>query len=358
EGKKDRTGLRISAIFTILVTSTFLTMFPLWAKRTRWLPLWALIFARYFGAGVIIATAFIHLLSPAFEAIGPMSCVGVTGGWQNYPWPVAITMTSFMLVFLMGFGSEWYLERRFDHNHSHQEQQGDPEGNSALSRSVTNTPRADSHQNHQFLHSSDQDAPVRSLAASPREEKGSEDASPSRCSTADTVMPDAKLDMAVRNQIISFCVLEFGVMFHSVIIGLNLGVTGRELPTLFPVVAVHQAFEGLGIGARLSMIPFSKRLRWIPWTACILYGLTTPVAIAIGMGIANQYNPASFKAKIVSGVLDSISAGILMYTGLVELLARDFLFNPDRTRDNKQISLMLVCLLSGVGLMALLGRWA
>jgi zinc transporter 1/2/3 len=61
---------------------------------------------------------------------------------------------------------------------------------------------------------------------------------------------------------------------------------------------------------------------------------------------------------VVSGVLDSMSAGILIYTGLVELLARDFLFNPLRTKDNKRLAFMITCVFLGAGLMALLGKWA
>jgi zinc transporter 1/2/3 len=63
-------------------------------------------------------------------------------------------------------------------------------------------------------------------------------------------------------------------------------------------------------------------------------------------------------ANIVSGVLDSMSAGILIYTGLVELLARDFLFNDELTRDSKRLSFMVFCVFLGAALMALLGKWA
>lgn len=70
------------------------------------------------------------------------------------------------------------------------------------------------------------------------------------------------------------------------------------------------------------------------------------------------YNSGSYTAHVVSGVLDSMSAGILIYTGLVELLARDFLFNPTRTKDNKRLAFMLGCVFVGAGLMALLGKWA
>jgi zinc transporter 1/2/3 len=55
-------GARVSALFVILVTSTGTTLFPVLATRvTKFkIPLYVYLFARYFGAGVIIATAFIQ----------------------------------------------------------------------------------------------------------------------------------------------------------------------------------------------------------------------------------------------------------------------------------------------------------
>ena len=134
-------------------------------------------------------------------------------------------------------------------------------------------------------------------------------------------------------------------------------MAGDEFNTLYPVLVFHQSFEGLGIGARRSAIPF-KPGSWLPWILCSAYGLTTPIAIAIGLGLRTTYNPNSYTADVVSGVLDAVSAGILIYTGLVELLARDFLFNPMRSKDNKRLVFMVVCVLVGAGVMALLGKWA
>lgn len=54
-------GARVSSIFVILVTSTFVTLFPVLATRTKIkIPLYVYLFARYFGAGVIVATAFVQ----------------------------------------------------------------------------------------------------------------------------------------------------------------------------------------------------------------------------------------------------------------------------------------------------------
>lgn len=65
QGENDydgRMGARISALFVILIVSSAATFFPVLAARVKWLRIniYVYLFARYFGAGVIIATAFIQ----------------------------------------------------------------------------------------------------------------------------------------------------------------------------------------------------------------------------------------------------------------------------------------------------------
>lgn len=61
------------------------------------------------------------------------------------------------------------------------------------------------------------------------------------------------------------------------------------------------------------------KYHWIPVGGALLYGITTPIGIAAGLGVRTTYNPGSATASIVSGVMDSLSSGILIYTGLVEV---------------------------------------
>lgn len=342
-------GARISALFVILIVSTTVTFFPVVAKRIRKLhiPLYVYLFARYFGAGVIVATAFIHLLDPAYGEIGPNTCVGMTGHWADYAWCPAIVLNSIIIIFLLDFIAERYVEIKYGiHN--------DPDVQQAVTGEAdtrTNGGAADAHNHAPAKISSRADVETAAAAARAFEEKFSAEGY-----EVDSV-DEAARDRSFKQQISAFLILEFGVMFHSVIIGLNLGVVGDEFNTLYPVIVFHQSFEGLGIGARMSAIPFKKG-SWLPWFLCAGYGITTPIAIAVGLGVRTTYNPGSFTANVVSGVLDSMSAGILIYTGLVELLARDFLFNPTRTQDNKRLTFMIVCVLLGTGIMALLGKWA
>ena len=118
-------------------------------------------------------------------------------------------------------------------------------------------------------------------------------------------------------------------------------------------------FEGLGVGSRLAYMELPPRYNYIPLIGAALFGITTPIGIAAGLGVRSTYNPDSATASIVSGVLDAFSAGILIYTGLVELLAHEFLFNKDMiAASNGKLLYALACMMAGCALMAVLGRWA
>lgn len=65
------TALRIMSIFVILITSMLGAFFPIVSRRVKKLHVHESIytFCRYFGSGVIVSTAFVHLLAPAFTAL-------------------------------------------------------------------------------------------------------------------------------------------------------------------------------------------------------------------------------------------------------------------------------------------------
>ena len=325
-------GARISSIFVILFLSSAFTVFPVVSK---WMPGWKIplslyIFARYFGTGVIVATAFTHLLDPAYKRIDPKTCVGESGYWAEYSWCAAIVLASVVIIFLMDLAAEVYVEHKY----------GVHKGEDATNVFIQHEP----HLNVQPIQDAEKTAPSPDLKELRDETWSSED---------DLVTAGRSF----RQQIAAFLLLEFGTILHSVIIGLNLGVTGSEFTTLYPVLVFHQSFEGLGIGARMSAIPFGEHTS-LPWILCAAYGLSTPISIAIGLGVRNTYSPGSKVSLIVQGVLNAISAGPLIYSRLVELLARDFLLDPCRTKRRSRLLSMIACTLLGAGIMGLIGKWA
>ncbi|KAJ6595797.1 hypothetical protein DFH09DRAFT_1305575 [Mycena vulgaris] len=84
-------ALRVAALFAILAGATLGVLLPVLGTRTgtHALPRAVLDVARYFGSGVIIGTAFIHLLAPAGEALAS-PCLA--RGWRDYPYALALCL--------------------------------------------------------------------------------------------------------------------------------------------------------------------------------------------------------------------------------------------------------------------------
>lgn len=160
-------------------------------------------------------------------------------------------------------------------------------------------------------------------------------------------------------QMTALFILEFGVIFHSILIGLALAVSGEEFVVLYIVLTFHQTFEGIGLGSRLAIALWPPGKAWLPFVLGIAYALSTPIAIAAGLGVRETLEPGTSTTLIVNGVFDSISAGILLYTGLVGLMAHEFIFSTEMRRSGINVTLSaFACVCVGAGLMALLGKWA
>lgn len=128
---------------------------------------------------------------------------------------------------------------------------------------------------------------------------------------------------------------------------------------LYIVLSFHQTFEGLALGSRLASIEWPQSKRWTPYLLAIGFAITSPLAIAIGLAVRSLYDPGSAAALIANGVFDSISAGILIYTGLVELMAHDFIFSSHMQQASiREVLGAFGMMCGGAGMMAMLGKWA
>lgn len=347
-----RLGLRISSIFVILVGSFLGAVAPIILHRSSRMrvPKTAFFIAKYFGSGVIIATAFIHLLAPANEALGS-PCFPEDSAIAAYTWPQGIAlMTIFVMFFIELLASrfEWNLGAGHDHGHDHGHnastdltasswpKKPTDDENAVVAGSVpeTNSTNADSGFTHDVSYP-----------------PGGEDHLGHK---RDHVDPDS-----FAAQMTALFILEFGVIFHSIFIGLTLAVAGEEFTVLYIVLVFHQTFEGLGLGTRLAVAQWPKGKEYLPYVLGFAYALSTPIAIAAGLGVRETLAPGSLTTLTINGVFDSISAGILIYTGLVELMAHEFMFNVEMRKSSIGMTLAAFgCMCLGAGLMALLGKWA
>jgi zinc transporter 1/2/3 len=94
-------------------------------------------------------------------------------------------------------------------------------------------------------------------------------------------------------QMTAIFILEFGVIFHSIFIGLTLAVSGDEFIVLYIVLIFHQTFEGLGLGSRQATAMWPSGKAWLPYVLGVAYSLSTPIAIASGLGVRELLEPGS-----------------------------------------------------------------
>jgi solute carrier family 39 (zinc transporter), member 1/2/3 len=117
-------NLRLSAVFVIFFGSFFGAWFPVFVARRKGLDIRGYAAAsfiakvglrfrewrpsadhkQYFGSGVIIATAFIHLLSPANDALRN-PCL--TGAITKYDWVEGICLIVIFVMFFIELMSQW-----------------------------------------------------------------------------------------------------------------------------------------------------------------------------------------------------------------------------------------------------------
>ncbi|KAG8727308.1 hypothetical protein FRC12_022613 [Ceratobasidium sp. 428] len=128
-GPKNNTR-RVISLCVLLVVSFFAASFPVIAKRSSYLRTPRVLFfvGKFFGTGVILATAFIHLLKDAFEN---MAKAKVNQRWGRYEsWPGLVIMSSLLFIFLIEYTSTVYVEHLAEQNASTPAERSEQTGNS------------------------------------------------------------------------------------------------------------------------------------------------------------------------------------------------------------------------------------
>ncbi|KAF4832823.1 Zinc transporter 3 [Colletotrichum tropicale] len=306
--------LRIGLLFVILVTSAFGVYFPI--LMIKWMPTKThtlFLILKQFGTGIIISTAFVHLythaqLMFANECLGELGYEGTTS---------AIVMAGIFISFLVE-----YLGKRLV---------------------------------------------MAKVAANP--------------SAASRFSPET----------VTVLVLECGIIFHSIIIGITLVVAGDSFfLTLFVVILFHQMFEGIALGTRIAQLgtasPMEKNDRpaaveveqtsstpdslnslKAPRFSLVKkliiatpFALVTPIGMAIGIGVLQHFNGNDRSTILAIGTLDAVSAGILVWVGVVEMWAEDWMHGHAELLHTSPIVTFLAGfgLIAGMIIMSVLGKWA
>ncbi|KAJ5037332.1 uncharacterized protein L3040_007508 [Drepanopeziza brunnea f. sp. 'multigermtubi'] len=405
-GKKGsyNTGAHVFALFLILALSTIACGFPLVSRRTSKGgagPKRFIFISQHFGTGVLIATAFVHLLPTAFTSLTD-PCLPFFFSQGYHPLAGLVAMLSALVV----VGLEMFLTTRgAGHSHSHGEAwDTDPDmedephshaGNGSaeparrpknrlrnliMSRrpkdialedmdaseglvagvsplsvsSPANQPQCNYHDgkdddNDSDLNLDELDPTTEAFAGSPTDMETTPAVNGSTLTAEDQQ----------KRQLLQCLLLEAGILFHSIFIGMAVSVaTGPTFIVFLVAIAFHQSFEGLALGSRIAAINFPKHSPR-PWLMVLAYGTTTPIGQAIGLSVHKLYDPRSAAGLLTVGFMNAISSGLLLFAGLVQLLAEDFLSDKSYKilKGRRRIE-AFGAVMAGATLMALVGAWA
>lgn len=366
--------LHAGALFIIWFVSTLGCAFPILATKVPGLRIPRRFFfaVRHFGTGVLIATAFVHLLPTAFVSLGnPCLADFWTKDYQAMPGAIALAAIFLVTVIEMVFHPSRHVPP--PPLVSSGDRQGASKGHMCSSTAML--PFGDmgplcgrSSSLGQGLSQLDQNArgaAADRIAVSDREATDSDGQQPKpdpgREDGAGESLGEQQLspEMKRRKERLQCILLEMGILFHSVFIGMALSVSvGADFIVLLIAIVFHQTFEGLALGSRISAIEWDGQ-RWQPWLMALAYGCTTPLGQAIGLATHTLYSPDSEVGLIVVGVMNAISAGLLTFASLVELLSEDFL-SDESWRHLRGRSRVVACVLVFLGafFMSLVGAWA
>ncbi|KAL5811523.1 hypothetical protein ACOSQ3_028262 [Xanthoceras sorbifolium] len=325
---------KLVGIATILVSGAVGVCLPLIGKKIPALRPENDIFfmVKAFAAGVILATGFIHILPEAFKSL-TSPCLK-ENPWRSFPFAGFFAMMSAIGTLMIdSFATGYYRRQHFDKPKLIMVHHDDDHSPPDEEKADHQDDHDDHHVGHVHVHTH----------ATHGHAHGSAD------SSQELALPEL-----IRKRVISQ-VLELGIVVHSVIIGISLGAS-ESVDTIKPLLVAlsfHQFFEGMGLGGCISQAKFESRSTKI---MAAFFSLTTPVGIAIGIGISSVYKESSPTALIVEGSLNSASAGILIYMALVDLLAADFM--DPRMQNNFRLQLGAnISLLLGAGCMSVLAKW-
>jgi zinc transporter 1/2/3 len=164
--------------------------------------------------------------------------------------------------------------------------------------------------------------------------------------------------MVLKKQSMQITLIEGGILFHSVFVGMTISITAEGFIILLTAIVFHQAFEGLGLGSRIAAVPYPSN-SWKPWILVVAFGTTAPIGQAIGLITRGSYDPNSAFGLIIVGVFNAISSGLLIYAALVDLLAEDFLSEEaQHTLKGKDRTMAFIYVLLGAAGMSVVGAFA
>ncbi|KQK07323.1 zinc transporter 6 [Brachypodium distachyon] len=336
-----------------------------------------LLLVKCYAAGVILSTSLVHVLPDAYAALADCA-VASRRPWRDFPFAGLFCLIGSLLALLVDVSASSHLEA---HGHQPPEQEHEQPYAPIPKKAPTVFELAGEMSPRKRAVLDDREEPELHVSKNISGDQDRDDVAlfgakkGARLVRSDEVVVstggchggghevvevgDGEEDEAMKKQKMVSKVLEIGIVFHSVIIGVTLGMS-QDVCAIRPLVVAlsfHQVFEGMGLGGCIAQAGFGMATVGY---MCIMFSVTTPLGILLGMAVFHMtgYDDSSPNALIIEGLLGSLSAGILVYMALVDLISLDFFHNKMMSSSLKLKKVSYIALVLGSASMSILALWA
>jgi len=338
--KQYSSYVTLIGIFLILLCSFLGTILPVIFKRSSFFKETTLLFGcvKLFGTGIILSTAFIHIVIPADHILTSKYTYKLFN--EDYTsFAGVFTILGIVLTHSIQVITSHLLYKNAD-LHLHEDLSTSSNGSDV-------TVSVDKLKNEMDIVNRSNYSVDQKRIQRP---KGHIDA----CSEDQhgiLHMMESK-----EKQIICY-LLEIGISIHSILIGIAYGMTNNEeLIILMIALMFHQFFEGVSLSSVFIEAHF-KRSTAIIIMICV-YTLTLPIGAVIGVIIRSAIQSTDRVYLTSQGIIDALAGGILIYDDVVNILTRHCTSELFRDSTFFKKNIQLFSFYCGIIVMAIIGLWA
>ncbi|ORX48363.1 Zinc/iron permease [Piromyces finnis] len=361
EEEKDYASyVTIIGILAVLVCSATGTILPIVFKNKPFFKEDTIFFGsiKLFGTGIILGVAFIHMLSPANELLTSKYTYSLFN--EKYTsFAGAFAIVGILITHFVQVYASHFLEGNHKHDHIH-----------VHSTSDCNSSKSLKHEKSEIIKLEEGDISTVHFSSGNLSKNNSKefDMNSKEWHEKNNKVSLVPADDCVANQheimhllekkekqLVCY-LLEIGISFHSVLIGVAFGLERHGLIILMIALMFHQFFEGVSLSSIFIEAHF-KHIRSIIFMI-ILYSLTMPIGGIIGLILRSIIEETSKVYCTLQGIIDSIAAGILIYDILVNILSRHCTSCNWKNTSFIGKNIQLFAFYIGLFIIALIGVWA
>lgn len=132
--------------------------------------------------------------------------------------------------------------------------------------------------------------------------------------------------------------LFFALIFHSILLGFSISVTGSNLESTEIIIAVlaHKIFAGFSLGGAAANVTQD----WKPLLkVSIAFAASAPLGIIVGMFVPESVTETSVWSNYISPVIKAVVAGVFLYISVLEIGAKELLMSSGKKMGSKRLHL-------------------